>query len=417
MAFGVVPRFAPSFSRREVALAARALVSPGDEAARVRAFEQAFAELIGAPHAVMVPSARLGFYLVLEAWGLGPGDEVVLPSLTYFAIPAFAKTLGCTPVFADIHPTSHTLDPESFRAAITPRTRAVVPTHLFGTPADLDPILAVAREHGIRVVEDCAQATGARYGSRRVGSLGDAAFYTFGLTKNITTLKGAMVTTSDPVVADHARAWVERASPQDLGPLLKEVATGAAMRLATHPLVYPWTLHPVVRVGNALGDDPIHDRFGEAHGVPASLPAGYARQRPRGLQADVGLAQLARLDDLNGARVRNGRFLDEHLAHVPGLTRPTWPDKAWPIFMSYVVHHERRDDLATRLRARGIDTTVGYMSDCAHEALFADHEAPCPNAAEAARTLLHLPVHPHLSERDLHHMVEAVRLACHELDA
>lgn len=415
MALGKIPRFSPSFSLAEAMISARYLSRKGEDEPVVRKFERAFAETIGVRHAVMVPSARYGFYLLLKGWGLGPGDEVILPALTYFAIPAFAKVAGVKPVFADINLSTHTLDPEAFRAAITPRTKAVVPTHLFGTPCDLGPILDIARQHGVRVIEDVAQAAGARYRGARVGSLGDAAYYTFGLTKNITTLSGAMVSTNDDALAESVRATVDAATPADLSKSAKEAAVGAAMMVATHPWVYPFTLHPLIALGNRFGKDPIHERFGEAERTYDSLPSSFQHARPRAVQAAVGLKQLERLEALNGARIRNGRFLDENLANVPGLTVPTYPPGAEPIYMSFVVHHRDRAGLAAALRSRGVDTTIGYMSNCADSDLFPDEQKRCPNAERAFADLLHLPVHPNLSEADRRHLCEAVRQACLEV--
>jgi len=412
MYFGRIPRFSPSFSLKDAITSARLIARPPADAPRVQEFEREFATFIGVKHAIMTPSARYAFYLVLRAYGIGAGDEVVIPGLTYFAIPSIAVTAGVTPVFADVGLRTHVLDPAAFEAAITPKTRAVVPTHLYGTPCDLDAIGAIARRHGIKVIEDCAQSTGARYKDRRVGSFGDAAYYTFGLTKNMTTLTGAMVTTNDDVVAERIRAEIDRGSPAALSRARKEAVVGLAMKVATHPLVYPLTLHPVIVLGNRLGDDPIHERFGEPEVLYDELPKSFLQNRPRAVQAAVGLQQLARVEGLNAARARNGRFLDEHLAHVPNLVVPAYPEGAEPIYMSFVVHHERRDDLMAALRARGVDTTTGYMNDCSDHPLFPKFRRPCANAAEIKRTQLHIPVHPSLDERDLAHMVEAVRSAC-----
>jgi len=411
MAFGKIPRFSPSFSAREALVAARYLSRSGDDAPVVAKFEREFSEYIGHEHAVMVPSARYGFHLLLAGWGIGEGDEVILPALTYFAIPALAIATGATPVFADICLTSHVIDPDAFEAAITPKTKAVVPTHLFGTPCNMDAIRKIADRHGIKVIEDVAQATGARYKGARVGSFGDASYFTFGLTKNITTLSGAMITTNDAGLAANVRAKMEAAEWAPLSGSAKETLTGLAMMVATHPLVYPFTVHPAVVLGNRLGKDPIHERFGEAEKRYESVPEYYTKARPRAVQAAVGLKQLSRIEALNGARIRNGRFLDDHLGNVPGLTVPTYPDGAEPIYMSFVAHHEDRDGLAAALRDRGVDTTIGYMSNCASNPLFSEFSARCPNAERAFTDLLHIPVHPNLSESDLKHMCEAVRQA------
>jgi dTDP-4-amino-4,6-dideoxygalactose transaminase len=417
VAFGRIPRFSPSFSPREALTCARHFLNR-DDAGQVAAWEQDFARYIGARHAVMVPSARFGFYLLLKALGVGEGDEVIVPGLTYFAIPAMVPLLGARPVFADVGLRTHVLDPEAFRAAITPRTKAVVPTHLFGTPCDMDAIREIAKEHGVQVIEDCAQSTGARFRGQRVGHLGDHAYYTFGLTKNITTLSGAMVTTDDDGVAHALRAEIEAGGLASRRKLAKEAATGLAMWAATHPALYWATVHPAVVVGNKLGEDPIHDRFGEAERRYDAVPGYYLEKaRARAVQAAVGQLQLSRIDELNGARQRNGRALDGALAHVPGLTTPAYPDGAEPIYMSFVVHHDQRDRLAELLRARGVDTTIGYMNAFGAHPLFPEYAADVPNAARAARELLHLPVHPNLSEADRDHMVESVRAACLELDA
>lgn len=415
MYFGRIPRFSPSFGLREAAVAARCLLTRPDDDAAVADFEAAFARFVGARHAVMTPSARYAFYLILRGMGVGPGDEVVLPALTYFAIPAMAVTAGARPVFADVGLRTHVLDPGAFAAAISPATKAVVPTHLYGTPCDMDAIRAIAAERGIRVIEDCAQATGARYRGRRVGHLGDAAYYTFGLTKNMTTLSGAMITTDDDALAGSCRAEVAAGKHGPLSKPAKETVTGIAMKLATHPLVYPWTLDPVLRAGNRLGKDPLHDRFGEPDVVLPAIPSSTKDARPRAAQAAVGIEQLARLDALNGARSRNGRWLDEHLRGVPGVGLPEYPDGAEPIYMSFVVHHARRDAFMAALRRRGIDTTHGYMDDCSDHPALAAHRRPCPHAAAAKREQVHLPVHPTLDERDLAHLAEAVAAAARDV--
>ena len=415
MPFGRIPRFSPSFSPREALMSARYLLREGPDDEVVGKFEREFAAYIGARYAVMVPSARYGFYLLLRAMGIGEGDEVIVPAMTYFAIPAMVPLTGAKPVFADIGLRTHVLDPAAFEAAITPATKAVVPTHLFGTPCDMDAINAIAKKHGIAVIEDCAQSTGARYNLKRVGNLGDHAYYTFGLTKNITTLSGAMITTDDKAIADSVREQIDAGDFGDKGKLAKEVVTGLAMFLATHPKLYWATVHPAIVIGNKLGKDPIHERFGEAERRYDEVPTKYLKQgRSRAVQAAVGLSQLDRIEGLNGARVRNGRSLDEALAHVPGLTVPAYPEGAEPIYMSFVVHHKNRDALAVALRVRGVDTTIGYMSDLSDHDLFSEYRSPCPNAATAFQELLHIPVHPNLRDKDLKHMAEAVRAAVME---
>ncbi len=417
MYFGRIPRFSPSFSPAEAAVSLRSLLTRPDDVAAVEAFENTFASFIGAKYAIMTPSARYAFYLILRAMGIEAGDEVVIPALTYFAIPSMAAAAGIKPVFADVGLRTHVLDPAAFEAAITPKTKAVVPTHLYGTPCDMAPILEIARKRGIKVIEDCAQSTGSRYGGVRAGNLGDASYYTFGLTKNITTLSGAMITTNDPEVAASCRAAMNATTHGPMERAAKEAVTGLAMMFATHPLLYPWTLHPAIKLGNMLGKDPLHERFGEAEVRYEGVPTSFAKARPRAVQAAVGQKQIERIEALNGARIRNGRALDEALANVDGILTPEYPDGAEPIYMSFVVHNPRRDAFMAALRKRGVDTTFGYMSDCSDHPLFAEFRRPQPNSAIIIRDQVHLPVHPRMDARDTGHIAESVRQVVRELGA
>jgi perosamine synthetase len=415
MAFGKIPRFSPSFSPAEAWICTKQMLGMGAPESAVGEFEATFAEFIGARHAIMVPSARYGLFLLLEALGIGEGDEVIIPGLTYFAIPAMTELSGAKPIFADIGLNTHVLDVAAFEAAITEKTRAVIPTHLFGTPADMDPIKAIAKKHNIAVIEDCAQATGARYKGARVGAIGDHAYYTFGLTKNITTLSGAMVTTDDDQVASHIRSTIQASGLSPAGKSIKEALTGTAMFIATHPWLYWWTVHPTVVMGNAMGKDPIHERFGEAERTYDVLPKSYQdHARARAVQGAVGIKQLERIEALNGARMRNGQALDAGLGDVDGLSLPAYPDGSAPIYMSFVVHHPDRDALMIALRAHGVDTTTGYMNDLSDHPLFEAHRRPCPNAAKANRELLHIPVHPNLTDADVAHLIASIRAASQE---
>ena len=413
MAFGKIPRFSPSFSPAEALVSARYLLRDGPNDEIVGQFERRFADYIGAKHAVMVPSARFGFYLLLRAYGIDEGDEVIIPGLTYFAIPAMVPLLGAKPVFADIGLNTHVLDPQDFKAKITPKTKAVVPTHLFGTPCNMEEICAIAKANDVVVIEDCAQSTGGAFQGVKVGAWGDAAYYTFGLTKNITTLSGAMITTNDTAIADSVRAAIANGGYTSKRKLAKEALTGLAMFMATHPAIYWATVHPAVVLGNKLGQDPIHERFGEPECTYDSVPSYYFEKgRALAAQAAVGMKQLDRIEALNGSRRKNGQALDRGLIGTTDLDLPDYPEGSEPIYMSFVVHHGKREKLAEELRSRGVDTTTGYMNDMSDHPLFQEYRMSCPNATKANRELLHLPVHPNLSSKDVEHMIHAVRSAC-----
>lgn len=171
----------------------------------VTEFEQGFAAFCGVPHGIACCNGTVAVHLALLAAGVGPGDEVIVPSLTYVASVNPIRLAGATPVFVDSEPGTWNLDPDAVAAAVTPRTKAIEVVHLYGHPADMDPILAVAREHGIAVIEDAAEAHGAEYRGRRVGSLGDIATFSFYGNKIITTGEGGMVVCHDDATEAHVR--------------------------------------------------------------------------------------------------------------------------------------------------------------------------------------------------------------------
>jgi len=172
---------------------------------RVQRFERAFAEYLDSPHAVAVSSCTAALHLALLALGVGPGDEVIVPAMTFAATANVVVHVGARPVFADVDRTTLCLDPEDATRRVTPRTRAIIPVHFAGRPCDMDSILALSREHGLAVVEDCAHAIEALYDGRHVGLLGDIGAFSFYVTKNVVTAEGGMVTTRDSGVAQRLK--------------------------------------------------------------------------------------------------------------------------------------------------------------------------------------------------------------------
>jgi perosamine synthetase len=168
-------------------------------------FEQAFADYIGVSHAIAVGNGTLGLHLALHSLGIGQGAEVIVPDLTFVATAHAVLQTGATPVFVDVEPDTWCIDPEAVERAITPRTRAIIPVHLYGHPADMPAILEIAARHGLLVVEDAAEAHGASIADRRVGSLGEVSVFSFYGNKVITTGEGGMLTTNDAVLAERLR--------------------------------------------------------------------------------------------------------------------------------------------------------------------------------------------------------------------
>ena len=319
--------------------------------AEVEAFEAAFAGYCAAAHCVGVANGLDALTLALRALGVGPGDEVIVPSNTYIATWLAVSAVGATPVPVEPDPSTHTLDPGRIEAALSPRTRALMPVHLYGQPADLDPILAIARAHGLRVVEDAAQAHGARYRGRRLGAHGDAVCWSFYPTKNLGALGDAgAVTTDDPELAARIR-----------------------------------------KLGN----------YGSARKYVNETRGVNSRLDP--LQAAVLAVKLAHLDAWNARRrALAGRYtatLSKLEISGTGLILPRVPGWAEPVWHLYVVRSGDRDGLQRRLDAAGIGTLIHYPIPPHRQGAYADLAIPAgalPIAERLAAEVLSLPIGPHL---------------------
>jgi perosamine synthetase len=269
-------------------------------------FERAFAVRVGASHAVSTSYGRMAFYYLLEALKLPPGSEVVVPALTFWVIPELAHVAGLTPVFADVDPVTFTLDPESVERVVTPRTSAIVPTHLYGLPCDMDAILRIARRHRLRVIEDCAHALGARWKGQPVGTIGDAGFFSFQLLKPLNTYGGGMAVTQDPAVADRVRAQVATEPFPGEAVVLRRLRRGRMQRIGIRPRTFTLTLFPLLWLGSYVKQRP--DVYLWERIRPLGPPASY-HERYTNVQAAIGLEALSHLDAWTATTIEHATSL------------------------------------------------------------------------------------------------------------
>jgi dTDP-4-amino-4,6-dideoxygalactose transaminase len=358
----------------EEADAARDVVLSGwlTQGDRVAEFERAVASRAGTHSAVAVSSCTTALHLALVALGVGPGDEVICPSMSFIATANAIRHAGATPVFADIDPLTWNLDPRAAEAAITPRTRALLVVHQIGMPADLDQFLAVGVRHGIPVVEDAACAIGSRYKGRPIGGDGVMACFSFHPRKVVTTGEGGAVTTNDPHLAGQVR-------------LLRQ-----------HGMSVPDTVrHASTRV--------IFEEY---------VCVGY-NYRMTDLQAAVGLEQLKKLDGIVARRRELAFRYTEALADHPWLRPPLVPEYAEPNFQSYAVQLTpkapmSRNEVMQRLLGRGIATRRGIMLSHREPPYARDRHADLRHSEAASLNSLLLPLYPQMTAREQGHVVEAL---------
>ncbi|MFL5781827.1 MAG: DegT/DnrJ/EryC1/StrS family aminotransferase [Thermoleophilaceae bacterium] len=321
----------------------------------VEAFEAEFASYCGVEHCVATGSGTDALRLTLEASGIGAGDEVV--TVAHTAVPtAFAVALaGATPVFVDVDPETHTMDPEHAARAIGPATRALLPVHLYGQCADMEPLRSLARDHGLMLVEDACQAHGARYEGRRAGALGHAAAFSFYPTKNLGAYgDGGAVTTGDAALAERLRR----------------------------------------RRNHGLTEGYVHDG-----------PAPNSRLDE--LQAAILRVKLARLDAWNGSRRELAAAYDRALEGAP-VTTPSASPRGEHVFHQYVVRSPRRDALLDHLRANGVDAAVHYPVPAHRQPPYRASAVELPVTEAYAGQVLSLPIYPELDRERVERVAELV---------
>ena len=398
-----IPRFRPSLSLKEALGFFRSRLplvgtSPGE-------FERRFGQrLLQGQQVTLAPSGRVALYWLLRALELKRGDEVITQAFNFPAVPAAIQAAGAEPRFVDLAPDTFEPDPAHLEEVIGPRTRAVVITHLYGNPADLATLRQVCDRHQVPFIEDCAQAIGATYEGRPVGTFGLGALFTFGVTKNFTLLAGGAAASADPEVASRVADLARQHPRVGAARSLYLAAHSTGLSVVTRPGPFSLGLFPALRLMESVGLDPVHKIMGEPLMPLTDIPQA---PRPSASMTAVGLVQLSRYEALNRARTRNGWYLRRLLRGMGGFT--LCPMREGSVFVSFPLFHHRREELASQLTRRGVDTDLGFMSDCSSLEMFADTGGPCPHAQRAAEQILHLPIYPQLTKGDLDQVAEALR--------
>ena len=322
------------------------------------AFEKAFAEYLGVSHAIGVGNGLDALVLSLRALGIGEGDEVVGPSNTFIATALAVTYAGAKPVFAEPVLSTYTIDPAGIAEKSTEQTKAIIPVHLYGLPCDLDPILELAKKRGLYVIEDAAQAHGARYKGKRVGSFGDLSGFSFYPGKNLGALGDAgAVVTNDPVLAEKVRA-----------------------------------------LGNYGSDYKYHHIYNGQNSRLDELQAAFLS------------AKLPLLDEMNADRAKTAaRYLSE--IRNDNIVLPEVPDYADPVWHIFAVRSEKRDELRQYLSERGIGTNEHYPIPMHLQECYRDlgiREGELPVAETISRTELSLPMYYGMTEEEVSYVIETV---------
>ena len=356
----MIPLVRPDIGEEEIAAVTDVLRSGMlAQGPKVAELEARWAEFIGVRHAIAVSNGTVALMAIYALLDLGPGDEVITASHSFNATGSAVLSTGATPVFVDIEPDTYVIDPERVEAAITPRTRAICPVHLFGLPADMAAISDVAERHGLAIVEDACQAHGATFGGRRVGSFGHGAFSLYA-TKNMMTGEGGLITTNDDRLADRIRLYRNQ-----------------GMRERYH--------HEALGYNFRLTD----------------------------LSAAIGLAQLDKLERNIAKRREIARRYDDGFAGS-GIGTPVVPDDRTHVYHQYTVDvGDERDAVVAELKEAGIGTGIFYPIPIHRQQYIVERgiHADLPVTDRAARRSVSLPMYPGLSPTDQSTVIDEVRSA------
>jgi dTDP-4-amino-4,6-dideoxygalactose transaminase len=375
------------------------------EGPHVRAFEKAFAERLGDVEAISTSYGRMAFYYILKALELRPGAEVVLPALTFWVMPEIARVAGFTPVFADVDPDTFTMTPETLARAITPRTVAVVPTHLWGLPCDMDGIVDLARTHKLAVVEDCAHALGATYKGRQAGTIGDAALFSFQTLKPLNTYGGGMAVTRDRALADRIRKLAEQ-EPLPAEPAVKKkLFQGRVQRISIRPKVFTWTLFPILWASAYLNTNPDVFLWEPIRSLDP-LPPDY-RQRYANVHAALGLEALKLLDRWTADTQAHAATVTRRLADVPGIRLPVPPADRTHVFYQYCAYVPDRDRTVLSCLKRGVDLETLHVDICTQLPLFERFASASPGADKTEHAV-QIPVYESLSPEEVARVADVV---------
>jgi perosamine synthetase len=336
---------------------------------KIKEFEDKFSAYTNARYSIGLNSATAALHLALQGLGIKAGDEVIIPALTFASTAHVVMYLNAVPVFADIREDTLCIDPEDIKRKLTPRTRAIIPVHYSGHPCEMDKILELAKERNLAVIEDAAQATGAEYRGRKIGSLeSSATCFSFEAKKNLTTGEGGMLTTNNEELAKRVK-------------LLRWVGIDKSTEARSRGKNYSWYYEVI--------------------------DLGY-KYHMNDIQAAMGIVQLSKLDQMNGRRREIVNAYNEAFSKVPQVTRPTEKDHVKSAYWSYVIQVDDRDGLIRHMNENGVSAGVHYMPIHMHP-FYRKFTADVPVTERVWKRLVTLPLFVDLTDEDVQKVIETVR--------
>lgn len=353
----------------------------------IREFEKKFADYIGIGNAVTVSSGTAALSLILESLPLNRGDEVILPAYTFTSVPACVKALGLSPHFVDIDPNTDNLDITELKKAINQRTKVIIATHIFGRPCEIEEVVAIAKENNLFVIEDCAHALGSEHRGKKLGTFGDAAFYSFSLTKPFNTFNGGVVVSNDRKLSDKIRGEVSKLQNFPKTPIVKNILIGFLLHFFTKPFVFTLSIYPILLLLSFVNKDIIklYDKIFKKH-----IFYGFKKYKFSNFQAFIGLKTMQNYDKIIIERYNSiTKFVDLCRKEKINIFERNNKINKDIFYYFFIIKHPKKDIIAKDLLLLGIDTGKHIMRNCGK--IF-DESNAYPNTEKAYNNSLQLPI-------------------------
>lgn len=409
--FKAYPRQRLELSRKELLSCMRVIASGGmfrGNGADI--FEKEFSGYIGVKHATAVYSGRSALFLALKSMGYGKWDEVILPAYTFYVVPMVVSALGLRPVFVDANPHTFNMDVSRLKEAVTDRTRCIIATHLLGQPCEIEAVLKFAQKYNLDVIEDCAEACGAEYRGKKVGSFGKIGCFSFQSGKSLTCLGGGALVTNDAEINARIRGELLPEGSEYKEAAVKNIVRGMLMYMFTRNIFFSFFAWPLIIFSHLLKENFVDDFFDEK--IPTSLAAlTFNRWKMCNLQAVIGIEQLARADSLNEMRILNSETLLKEIGNCKNILLPTGINDIKHIYHWFYLSVDKPMILRKRLIAKGVDTRRDVLSCCPGYKIFGTSPEGFPVARRLSAQNILVPNYPSLSKTDMLRIAKAIR-AC-----
>lgn len=376
---------------------------------RVADFEHAFADRMGVGGAVAEPYARIALYHLVVALQLPRGSEIIMTPITIHDIVNVLLIAGLKPVFVDIDPQTYQMDPHHLRKAITAKTSAVLVTHLFGLATDMEAIQAICREHGLALLEDGSHAYNAAWNGKKLGTFGDAGFFSLSSLKAVSTGYGGIVIARDAKLLEEVQRLAAALPEVKKGHLLGILLRNLIVNLATHPTLFSWSTFPVIRWISDRSPETIRKLQTDNPNV-LRLPAIPEEWLWRfcSIQADLGLQCLSRIGAWDEKRRANAHVLLDYLQTVAPERLPRLLAGSYNVFWRFPFRAPEGAEFRRFMAERGVDLTTTLLPCCATMPIFSDIARETPHAREAVRDVHFLPVDPTIPQERIHQMARIV---------